>query len=66
VPKLYTDEPALQGKTIEIIPLKVSPTGISYRVSVGNIQNKEEALRMLSQLKGKGVAAFFRIGLKTD
>jgi cell division protein FtsN len=61
VPKLYTDEPALQGKTIEIIPLKVSPTGIWYRVSVGNIQNKEEALRMLSQLKEKGLLPSFRL-----
>jgi type II secretory pathway predicted ATPase ExeA len=64
--KLYRDEPALKGKTIEIIPLKVSPTEIWYRVLVGNFQNRDEALNMVFFLKKKGLLPSFGSGLKTD
>ena len=64
--KLYRDEPALKGKTIEIIPLKVIPTEILYRVMVGNFQNKDEALNMVFFLKKKGLLSSFGSGLKTD
>lgn len=54
-PKLYGDEPALKGKTIEIIPRKVSPTDMWFQVLVGSFKNREEALRMVSHLKEKGL-----------
>jgi general secretion pathway protein A len=66
LPKLYRDEPALKGKTIEIIPLKISPTEIWYRVLVGNFQNREEALNMVFLLKKKGLLPSFEDGSKTD
>jgi hypothetical protein len=64
--KPYRDEPALKGKMIEVIPLKVSPTEIWYRVLVGNFQNREEALNMVFFLKTKGLLPSLGSGLKTD
>ena len=66
LPRLYRDEPMLKGKTIEIIPLKISPTEIWYRVLVGNFQNRDEALNMVFFLKKKGLLPSFESGLKTD
>jgi len=64
--KLYRDEPALKGKTIEVIPLKVTPTEVWYRVLVGSFQNRDEALNMVFFLKKKGLIHSFGSGLKTD
>ena len=66
LPKLYRDDPALKGKTIEIIPLKISPTEIGYRVLMGNFHNRDEALNMVFSLKKKGLLPSFESGLKTD
>ena len=66
LPKLYRDEPALKGKTIEIIPLKISPTEICYRILVGKFQNRDEALNLVFSLKRKGLLPSFESGLKTD
>lgn len=65
-PKLYRDEPTLKGKTIEITPLKISPTEIWYRALVGKFQNRDEALNMVFSLKRKGLLPSFENGLKTD
>lgn len=64
--KLYRDEPALKGKTIEVIPLKIIPTEILHRVKVGNFQNRDEALNMVFFLKKKGLLPCFGSGPKTD
>jgi general secretion pathway protein A len=53
--KVYHDEPALKNKTIEIIPLKVSPTEIWYRVFVGDFKDRDEALNTIYLLKKKGL-----------
>jgi len=64
--KRYRDEPTLKGKTIEIIPFKISPNKFRYRVSVGNFQNRDEALNMVFSLKKKRLLPSFEGGLKTD
>ncbi len=66
LPKLYHDEPALNGKDIEIISLKVSPTDIFYRVLVGTFKDRDEALNMVVVLKKKGLLPAFESGFKTD
>ena len=51
----YRDEPALKGKSIEIIPRKVSPGETWYRVVAGNFSNTDECLRVIGILKKKGL-----------
>jgi general secretion pathway protein A len=57
--KFYNDEPALKGKKIEILPRKVSPRETWHRVVIGGFDNKEEALKMISLLKEKGLLPAF-------
>lgn len=57
--KFYNDEPALRGKEIEILPRKVSPRETWYRVVIGKFDNKDEALKMISLLKEKGLLPAF-------
>jgi type II secretory pathway predicted ATPase ExeA/phage tail protein X len=57
--KFYNDEPALKGKKIEILPRKVSPRETWYRVVIGRFDNKDEALKMISLLKEKGLLPAF-------
>jgi type II secretory pathway predicted ATPase ExeA/DNA polymerase III psi subunit len=64
--KPYRDESALKGKIIEVIPLKVSPNEIWYRVLVGNFQSREEALNMVLFLKKKGLLPSLGYGFKKD
>ena len=53
--KFYSDERALKGKKIEILPRKVSPQEIWYQVVIGNFGSQDEALKMIAYLKGKGL-----------
>jgi general secretion pathway protein A len=57
--KFYNDEPALRGKKIEILPWKVSPRETWYRVVISKFDNKDEALKMISLLKEKGLLPAF-------
>ena len=57
--KFYNDEPALKGKKIEIFPRKASPRETWHRVVIGRFDNKDEALKMISLLKQKGLLPAF-------
>jgi general secretion pathway protein A len=57
--RLYSDERALKGKKIEILPRKVSPRDTWYRVVIGNFNSEDEVLRMIGLLKGKGLLPAF-------
>jgi general secretion pathway protein A len=64
--KPYKDESSLKGKTIEILPRKLSPNETWYRVMVGPFDNKDEALKVLDLLKEKGLLPLFGGLLKSD
>ena len=57
--KLYSNEPVLKGKKIEILPRKVSPRETCYRVMIEKFDNKDEALKMISLLKKNGLLPAF-------
>ena len=57
--KLYSNEPELKGKKMEIFPRKVSSRETWYRVMIGKFDNKDEVLKMVSLLKKKGVLPAF-------
>jgi len=46
---------ALKEKKIEVIPRKVSPGNTWYRVVIGRFDNRDEALKMIRHLKGRGL-----------
>ena len=49
----YRNEPALLNRTIKVVKRQVSPRETWYRVTVGDFQGKEEALKSIQILKGK-------------
>jgi general secretion pathway protein A len=57
--KLYSDELALKGEKIEILPRKVSPRETWYRVMIGKFDNKDEVLKMIFLLKEKDLLPAF-------
>jgi general secretion pathway protein A len=52
--KVYSKEPVLKGKKMEILPRKVSSRETWHRVMIGDFGNKDEALEMVSLLKKRG------------
>ena len=56
---LYRNEPLLQGRDIEVVTRKVTPTITWYRIVVGNFQSKDEALKIISMLKEKNLLPVF-------
>jgi general secretion pathway protein A len=64
--KLYSDEPVFKGKKIEILPRKVSPREIWYRVVIEKFDNKNEALKMISLLKKNDLLPAFGGLLKIE
>jgi general secretion pathway protein A len=56
----YKDEPALRGKSIEIIPWKVSPRETWYRVVAERFSSREESLEAIHTLRQKGLLPIFR------
>jgi general secretion pathway protein A len=64
--RFYTHEPALKGKHVETFPRKVSPKGTWYRVMVGPFAHKDECLKVIDQLKEKGLLPIFGGILKTE
>jgi len=59
IARQYKDEPALQGKEIEVVPRKFSNGDVWYRVMAGKFPSWEESLETIQALKGKGVLPFF-------
>jgi len=57
--RIYGDERALKGKSIETFPRKVSPRNTWHRVLIGKFDNKEEVLKMTFLLKEKGLLPAF-------
>jgi general secretion pathway protein A len=57
--KLYGDESPLKNKKVETLPRRVSPRETWHRVLIGKFDNKEEALKMIFLLKGKGLLPAF-------
>jgi len=57
--EVYRDEPALKEKEIEILLRKVSPEDNWYRVVVGPFGDKDECLKVIDQLKEKGLLPAF-------
>jgi general secretion pathway protein A len=57
--RLYSGEPILKGKKIEILPRKVSPKETWYRVMIGQFENKNEALKTISLFRRKGLLPAF-------
>jgi hypothetical protein len=49
--RLYSDEGALRGRKVEVLPRKVSPQETWYRVVIGNFDSEDEVLRMIDLLK---------------
>ena len=57
----YSNVSALKEKEIEVIPRKVSPGDTWYRVVIGRFDNRDEALKMIRLLKGRGLVPSSRI-----
>jgi phage tail protein X len=57
--RFYSNEPALKGKGVEIFPRKVSPQETWYRMVVGPFGHKDECLKVIAQLKEKGLLPVF-------
>jgi LysM repeat protein len=57
--KFYSDEQALKGKKIEILPRKVSTQDMWYRVVIGNFDSQDDVVRMTSMLREKGLLPAF-------
>ena len=60
----YKDESVLQGKRIDFIPWEISPQETWYRAVAGKFDTREEALKVIHDLKQKGILPSFRGSLK--
>jgi len=56
-------QPELQGKEIEIIPREISSGETWYRVMAGKFDTREEGLKVIQDLKEKGLSPYF-VGFK--
>lgn len=52
-------QPLLEGKMIEIIPRKLPSGETWYRAVAGKFSTREEGLRVIRALKGKGLSPYF-------
>ena len=59
--KRYRNAALLKEKDIEVIPRKVSPGDTWYRVVIGRFDTRDEALKMIRLLKGRGLVPSSRI-----
>jgi type II secretory pathway predicted ATPase ExeA len=62
--ELYRSEPSLRGKEIEIVSKKAAPNETWYRVVVGKFNSEDEALKVISILKGKKLLPLFAADTK--
>jgi len=51
----YSNITALKEKKIEVVPRKVSPEETWYRVIIGRFPSRDDALKMIHLLKGRGL-----------
>ncbi len=58
--KPYENEPVLKGKKIEVIPHQFPDGKIWYRVMAGKFASREEGLRAVQALRGKGLLPYFK------
>jgi len=65
-PEPYYDGSVIRNKTIEIIPRKISPTESWSRILIGNFDSRDEALKMISYLKEKGLLPSLAESSETD
>jgi len=52
-------EPALRGKQIEIVPRRLATGETWYRALAGKYATREEGLKVVRELKGKGLSPYF-------
>ena len=64
--RFYRNEPVLKGKVVEIFPRKVSPQETWYRLMVGPFAHKDDCLKVIDQLKGKGLLPVFGGSLEAE
>jgi hypothetical protein len=64
--RFYRNEPVLKGKVIEVFSRKVSPKDNWYWVMVGPFAHKDDCLKVIDQLKGKGLLPVFGGILKAE
>jgi hypothetical protein len=64
--RFYRNEPVLKGKVIEVFSQKVSPKDNWYRLVVGPFAHKDDCLKVIDQLKGKGLLPVFGGILKAE
>ncbi|NWF53441.1 MAG: AAA family ATPase [Syntrophaceae bacterium] len=62
----FRDVPVLQGKTLEMVPRKVSSRETWYQLFAGPFENEEEALESIQALKQRGLLPFFPSLRKTS
>jgi type II secretory pathway predicted ATPase ExeA len=53
--KIYIDEPALKGKTLETIPKRVAPKETWFRIMAGRFKDKNECLKVISILRKRSL-----------
>lgn len=52
-------EPSLRGKTVELIPRKLPSGETWYRAAAGQFNTREEGLKVIQELKRKGLSPYF-------
>ena len=52
-------EPSLRGKTVEVLPRKLASGETWYRAVAGKFNTREEGLKVIQELKGKGLSPYF-------
>ncbi len=52
-------EPSLRGKTVELIPRKLASGETWYRAVAGQFNTREEGLKVIEELKRKGLSPYF-------
>jgi phage tail protein X len=52
-------EPSLRGKTVEVIPRKLPSGETWYRAVAGQFNTREEGLKVIQELKRKGLSPYF-------
>jgi hypothetical protein len=56
----YIDDIHLPGKKMEVVPWKVSQKETGYRVLAGTFASKNEGLKVIEELKQKGLLPYLR------
>jgi hypothetical protein len=60
--KAFKDEPALKGKTVEIVVREISPHERWYRAVAGPFATREEAVKTFGALDSRGLSFEFKDG----